>query len=258
VLFHQNKMAVHVSLHDVSPAWSPEIERALAMAAAVGARPALLVVPNFHGRWPLLDHPGFCTRLRMLQAQGHEIFLHGFYHRARERHRATATRSPGLRGRYESATWHFAQRVASGGEAEFSDVTEEEAAERLAEGERMLEEAGLKAAGFVAPAWSMPRWLMPMLAARGYQFTEDHTRIYDPKRGSSRVSVVLNYASRTPGRLLSSVAWCRLAKHARAVVPARVAIHPADMRFALLRAETQRLLEWARPDVVHEAARLLA
>ncbi len=36
-------MAVHVSLHDVSPAWEPEVELALERAHAHGVRPALLV-----------------------------------------------------------------------------------------------------------------------------------------------------------------------------------------------------------------------
>ena len=75
-------MPVHLSIHDVSPAWASEVELALEYSADAGARPALLVVPNFHGEWPLLEHPEFCARLRELQASGHEIFLHGFYHAA--------------------------------------------------------------------------------------------------------------------------------------------------------------------------------
>jgi predicted deacetylase len=109
----------------------------------------------------------------------------------------------------------------------------------------MLERAGLRIDGFIAPAWSFAPWLLPLLAHRGYRFTEDHLRIYDPLKETSRPSVVLNYASRSPARLLSTVAWCRLAKHARAVMPARIAIHPADMNFTLLRQETQHLLDWA-------------
>ncbi|HEX3343355.1 MAG TPA: DUF2334 domain-containing protein, partial [Polyangiaceae bacterium] len=61
-------MAVHVSIHDVSPAWSAEVEDALALCHAAGARPALLVVPNFHGTAPLLADAPFCARLRDLQA----------------------------------------------------------------------------------------------------------------------------------------------------------------------------------------------
>ena len=248
-------MAVHVSLHDVSPAWKNEVELALEMAHAHGVRPALLVVPDFHGKAPLLEDPAFCERLRELQSGGHEIYLHGYFHRARTyRSHATSTSSAGLGDR---ARYLFAQKVVSGGEAEFSDVSREEALQRLDDGERMLREAGLSIAGFVAPAWSMPPWVLGLLGERGYSFTEDHTRVYDPTAKRSRASVVLNYASRTPARLLSSVAWCRLARPVRRVLPARIAIHPADMRYALLRSELESLLSWGEGDYVEAGYALL-
>ena len=243
-------MAVHVSIHDVSPAWEPEVDVALETAHAHGVKPALLVVPNFHGRAPLQEHPKFLEKLRRLEADGHEIYLHGFFHEARK-----TTDDPSLAKR---ARHVFAQQVVSGGEAEFSDVTRAEAVERLDEGERILREAGLTIRGFIAPAWSMPSWVLPMLGERGYGFTEDHVRVYDPAKKKSRASLVLNFASRTPGRLLSSVAWCRIARPARRVVPARIAIHPADMRYQLLRDETHSLLEWARGDFVETGSALLS
>jgi hypothetical protein len=97
-----------------------------------------------------------------------------------------------------------------------------------------------------------------MLGTRGYRFAEDHTRIYDPEIGRSRASVVLNWASRSAGRMLSTVAYCRLAKYARAALPARIAIHPGDMRVALLRHEVGSLLEWARGDVIERGEELFA
>jgi predicted deacetylase len=234
-------VAVHVSIHDVSPVWEREVDVALEMAHAHGVRPALLVVPDFHGRAPLTDHPRFCERLRALEEDGHEIYLHGYYHRAR-------LASEG--GAAERLRHLFAQRVVSGGEAEFSDVSREEALSRLDRGERMLRAAGLTIRGFVAPAWSMPRWVLDLLRDRGYRFSEDHLHIHDPAGGRSRKSLVLNYASRTPGRLFSSVAWCRAARPLRRLAPTRIAIHPADMRFALLRAEAASLLRWAKGDFV--------
>lgn len=211
---------------------------ALELAAEYGARPALLVVPNFHGQWPLLDHPSFVKRLRDLAAAGHAIYLHGLLHQSRPRI------SPALASRGVSArlAWYFAQRGASNHEAEFSDLTQEEAAERLDEGERVLAAAGLNKTGFVPPAWSMPRWLVPMLAARGYRFSEDHTHVYDPVAGRSRFSAVFNYATRTPARLLSTVVYCRAALPLSRLAPARIAIHPGDMRFMLVRRELARLL----------------
>ena len=248
-------MPVHVSLHDVSPAWEAEVELALERAHAHGVRPALLVVPDFHGEAPLPAHPAFCERLRALQSDGHEIYLHGYYHRARTwKDRATSTSSGGLAAR---ARYLFAQKVVSGGEAEFSDVSRDEALKRLDEGERVLRDAGLSISGFVAPAWSMPPWVLTLLGDRGYTFAEDHTRVYDPAARQSRASLVLNYASRTPVRLLSSVAWCRIARPARRLLPARIAIHPADMRFALLRTELESLLAWGEGDFVATGAALL-
>ncbi|MBN9160449.1 MAG: hypothetical protein BGO98_10230 [Myxococcales bacterium 68-20] len=242
-------MPVHVSIHDVSPAWEREVDVALEMAHAAGVRPALLVVPDFHGRAPLSEHPRFIERLRALEADGHEIYLHGYYHRSR------AWDDPGTRDNREQGAAArlrhlFAQKVVSASEAEFSDVSREEAIARLDAGERVLRDAGLTIAGFVAPAWSMPSWVLTLLGERGYRFTEDHVRIHDPAGRRSRPSVVLNYASRTPARLLSSVAWCRLARPARRVLPARIAIHPADMRYALLRSEVESVLDWARGDFV--------
>ena len=139
-----------------------------------------------------------------------------------------------------------------------TDVGPDEGRARIERGERVLRDAGLRVDGFVAPAWSMPPWLLPALADRGCRFTEDHLRVYDPAAGRSRASVMLNWASRSPARILSTVAWCRVAKHARAFLPARIAIHPADMRVLLLRREIERLLEWARGDVVERGADLLA
>lgn len=243
-------MAVHVSIHDVSPVSAEELESALLLCREVGARPALLVVPNFHGQAPLQEAPAFCERLRVLQEAGHEIYLHGFLHRSRPRY--DPDRHAGR------LSWMFAQRVVSAGEAEMSNLSLDEGRARIDEGERVLREAGLRVDGFVAPAWSRPRWLLPVLAQRGYRFTEDHLRVYDPSAGRSRRSVVLNWASRSPARLLSTVAWCRLAKHARALVPARIAIHPADLRMLALRREIARTLQWARGDFVERGAELLA
>jgi hypothetical protein len=233
-------MRVHVSIHDVSPASKYEFETALAMCHAAGARPSLLVVPNFHHRAALATDPSFCGRLRALQKDGHEIFLHGFFHQSSDNYDPSNATS--------RWAWLFAQRVASGGEAEMSDVSESEGRRRIEEGERVLSEAGLTVDGFVAPAWSMPHWLLSALAERGYRFTEDHWRVYDPAADGSRRSVVLNWATRTPARLASSVVFCRVARRLATptALPVRIAIHPGDMRSRLVRSEVEATLAWAK------------
>jgi predicted deacetylase len=243
-------MSTLVSIHDVSPAWSVEVEAALALCAEFGIRPALLVVPDLHGHAPILASGPFCRRLRDAQRAGHEIHLHGLYHEAGPR-----PDGGGLRRRLG---WYVAQRLLSAGEAEFAHLPESDGMARIAEGERILREAGLAIDGFVAPAWAMPPWLLGGLAHRGYRFTEDHLRVYDPAGRRSRASVVLNWASRSPMRMASTVAWCRAARWARPLVPARLAIHPADMRIAWLRREIRSSLAWARGDTVDRGSTLLA
>ena len=66
-LCYEEHVATHVSIHDVSPALAAEMEDALAACAEVGAKPALLVVPDFHGDGRSLRYPNFVDRLRELQ-----------------------------------------------------------------------------------------------------------------------------------------------------------------------------------------------
>jgi predicted deacetylase len=243
-------MPVHVSIHDVSPRWADEVQVALDLCQRASIRPALLVVPDFHGRAPLLDDACFCGWLRELQAGGHEMFLHGFSHQAAERYDAAKG--------HARLAWLYAQRVASGGEAEMSDVSETEGRRRIDEGYRVLERAGLRADGFVAPAWSMPRWLLPFLAERGCRFTESRWHVYDPAARHARRSFVLNWATRSPSRVVLTVATCRMGKYARAALPARVAIHPGDMRLRLVRGEIAKVLDWLKGDFVEHGRDLLA
>jgi predicted deacetylase len=235
-------MAVHVSIHDVSPVWSDEVRRALDLCASAGARPALLVVPDYHGRSLLTDDPAFCDRLRELQTAGHEVHLHGLLHQA------AAPQTPAGLG--ERVRHVVAQRILSAGEAELAGLTEAEGVTRIARGEGILREAGLRVDGYVAPAWVMPRWLLPALAARGVRYTEGRLRVFDPAAGRSRPSLVLNWATRSPSRMLTSAAWCRVARPARALLPTRIAIHPSDLRSRAIAGEVRSALAWARGDFV--------
>jgi predicted deacetylase len=215
----------------VSPASADALERALDLCHAAGATPALLVVPNFHGLWPLDRYPRFAERLRELHQAGHELLLHGFYHQANQGRGARA---------------FVAQRMMSNGEAEFAAIDRAEAESRVDDGLALLASMGLRPSGFVAPAWQMMRWLLPVLAARGLAYAEDHVRVYDPVAGTSRPSLVLNFASRTPARLWSSAAFVRLAAPMRGIVVTRIALHPNDLAHPVLVRETQRTLALAR------------
>ena len=232
-------MQVHVSLHDVSPAFAPQVETALELCHRWGTKPALLVVPNYHGRFPLGDHPDFVRLLADLMRAGHELHLHGFLHQAG----TEALEGDGRPGRLGRLV---AQRVVSAGEAEFSDLGRTAAAERLDEGARRLRSLGLEPRGFVPPAWSMPAWMIDLLRERGYRHTEDHLYVYDPVRGKKRGTLLINWATRSPGRVSATVAFGRLAWPAARIWPTRIAVHPADLDHPRVASEIARLL--ARAD----------
>lgn len=245
---------LHVSIHDVSPLFAEEVRHALRLCHARGIKPALLVVPNFHAQAPLVQAPEFCAELRALQADGHEVFLHGYYHRSTEAERASKS-AEGIGGR---ATTFVSQNVVSGNEAECSLLGDRELESRIANGEGILDEVGLTIDGYVPPAWGMQPSLAAILERRGYRYLEERLAVVDPLRGVRKRSLVLNFASRNAERILSTVAFCRGARPLAALSPTRIALHPKDLHVRLLRHETESLLDWARERRVVRAPELFA
>ncbi len=234
-------MKVHVSIHDVSPAYEVEVFHLLDLCHARGIKPALLVVPNFHERAPLPDAPAFVDAVRLLSLD-HELFLHGYYHRS--------TAQEGVRAIID-------QRIVSAGEAEFSNLTIGECAKLVGDGERMLRELDLRIDGFVPPAWTMPQGLLEVLAARGYAYTEDHLTVRRPKTGETWPSLVVNFASRSRTRAITTTLFSRLSMLLSLDVRTRVALHPTDLRVPFLHDEIARLLDWAAAQEVSTASRLV-
>jgi predicted deacetylase len=244
-------MRVHLTLHDVSPAFVREIDRALELCERFGAKPALLVVPNYHRAFPLAEHPDFCKRLRGLADRGHEVYLHGLLHQADMTPRREAA------GRPRGLQRWFAQRVVSAGEAEFSDLGYMEAAQRLDEGLSTLHAVGLRPHGFVPPAWSMPPWVRPLLGARNLRYTEDHLRVYDAVRGSARATLLINWATRSRARLWSTLLAGRALWHAHPLLPVRLALHPHDFSHPRVAREIATFLARAQGHWVANGADLL-
>ena len=70
-----------ISVHDVTPAHAAQLDRVFALLAEFDVRQvALLVVPDWHGAWPLAQAGAFTDRLRALREDGAEMLLHGLRH----------------------------------------------------------------------------------------------------------------------------------------------------------------------------------
>lgn len=221
------------SIHDVSPRFEGEVDRLMDLLRDhVGARLAMLVVPNHWGDAPIQPGSSFATRLRSWAENGIEIFLHGFYHRDDAAHGSARDR---LRASFMTA-----------GEGEFLGLSKAEASERLTKGRELLEDViGRGIDGFIAPAWLYGDGALEALHDAGVRLAEDHLHVWSPASGKQLArGPVITWASRTRMRLLSSLAAAAALRHAPIPV-LRIGVHPPDIRHPALVRSISRTFETA-------------
>ncbi len=223
-------MSLLVSIHDVTPALAAGVTRLWALGAERGVTPALLVVPNWHGEWPLHLHPGFVDWVRERVELGAEVVLHGERHdevgsprRARDRWRAW--------GRTD-------------GEGEFLTLEGPAARERIERGLRYLHDHGLEPVGFIPPAWLAREDAHRAAAAAGLGFSEDDRSVRLFPAGLRLRSPVVRWSARTALRAWGSpaVARARWTCQRRADLP-RIALHPQDLEHPATTCSVSRNLD---------------
>jgi uncharacterized protein len=209
-------VSVLVSIHDVTPALAADVARLWQLCIERRVTPALLVVPDWHGGWPLDRHPEFVEWLRARAAEGSEIVLHG------ERHdEAGLTRTVGDSLR----AWG---RTAS--EGEFLTLDAAGAGERIARGLACLQRHGLRPVGFVPPAWLARQEGHRAVGAAGLGFSEDEKSVWLFPSGQKISSPVVRWSARSPVRAWGSVAVARARWMLQRGAPLlRVALHPQDL-----------------------------
>jgi predicted deacetylase len=215
------------SIHDVGPRFESEVDRLVdRLERHVGpGRFAMLVVPDHWGEAPLAAAPAFAARLRRWSDSGVEMFLHGWSHRDDSAHDG-------------AAAWKAKHMTA--GEGEFLGLDRAEATRRLRAGRSVVEDAiGRPVAGFIAPAWLYGPGARAAIADEGFPLAEDHMRVWDPATGAVLArGPVITWASRSRGRIASSIAFAALARVAlQPLRTVRIAVHPGDAHVpALLRS----------------------
>jgi predicted deacetylase len=206
------------SIHDVSPRFEGEVDRLLdALAAHVGDKLAMLVVPNHWGDSPIVPGSPFAHRLRAWADRGIEMFLHGLVHRDEARHAGVFDR--------------FRARYLTAGEGEFLGLNRTEATDRINLGRAIIEDStGRPIAGFVAPAWLYGKGALEALEDCAIPIAEDHLHVWSPeKRRELGRGPVITWASRTPLRLASSLAAAPVLRRAP-IRTLRIGVHPPDCR----------------------------
>jgi uncharacterized protein len=218
-----------VSIHDVSPALDPNVRQLWDICFHHGVTPALLVVPDWHGEWPLERYPDFVRWLRARVEQGAELVLHG------ERHdEAGLPRS-----------WRDSFRAwgRTAGEGEFLTLDEAAARLRITRGLHRLRALGLEPVGFVAPAWLARDATHRAVGCAGLAFSEDSRCIRLLPSGRLIRSPVVRWSTRTPVRAWASaaVARARWNLQRRSAWP-RIALHPPDLDHAATARSVERAL----------------
>lgn len=226
----KGRRALAVSVHDVSPLTRQATDRMLSDLAGAGVGvTSLLVVPDHHHKADIDKDPGFLAWLREKEAAGHEIVLHGFYHRRAPR----AGDSAGRR----LVTEHY-----TAGEGEFYDLGYEEARERMEAGREMLTGAGLEVVGFIAPAWLLGEEGEKAARNLGFAYTTRLGGVLDLRSGAWTRSQSLVYSPRSGWRRNVSLLWnAFLAKRLRKNPLARLGLHPPDWSHEAIKSQALRL-----------------
>ena len=219
------------SIHDVGPRSESAFDALHDRFVGLGVTtPALLVVPDHWGEAPIRSGTPFATRLRALADGGHEIFLHGWFHRDTATHSGAAS---------------FKAKHMTAGEGEFLGLSAAEAERRIRDGRALIEDIiGRPITGFVAPAWLYGEGAHAALKTTGMRLAEDHWRVWDPVSGAVLAkSPVITWASRTRVRRWSSLAVAAGARMMPLPTIMRLAVHPGDVTSLALLASISATLK---------------
>jgi hypothetical protein len=212
-----DREALIVSVHDVAPATRAAAEEIVAQLSHHRVPVcSLLVVPNYHHRGSSTEDRGFVRWLQDLEAEGHEIVIHGYFH---ERPRRNG----------ENLRERFFTRSYTNDEGEFYDLDYDEALHRITRARDEFARAGLTPRGFIAPAWLLGSAAERAAAEAEMEYTTRLTGIRDLRYGDNFLARTLVYSVRSGWRRVASMVWNgALARQLAGAPLARVSIHPPD------------------------------
>lgn len=223
-----------VSVHDVAPSTRETVEKMLPELAKRGVRRcSLLVVPNYHRRGSSLQDPKFVSWLRDLEAQGHEIVIHGYFHERPRRENETIQDK-------------FLTRVYTDDEGEFYDIDYDEAFRRITSARDEFREQGLKPRGFIAPAWLLSAPGERAAREAEMEYTTRLSTVHDLRSGQAFPSRSIVYSVRTEWRRAVSRAWNgALFRFMENRPLLRISIHPPDLAHPVIWHQIMDLIETA-------------
>jgi predicted deacetylase len=226
-----------VSFHDLHPGSREVCDRFLKRIATLGIeRITLLVIPCWHGGPPFTEDEDYTNWLRELSAAGHEICLHGYFHKV-----STVT------GNMKNK---IVGRVYTASEGEFYQITAEEADALVAQGLTMLRtDAGLPVTGFTPPAWLLSEHGRGGLVRAGLKYSTTFAGVDLLQTNKQIVAPTIVWSCRNAWRRFVSRIWVRYwAWHNRHAPIVRIAVHPGDFVDKRVEASVYTRIEGALRD----------
>ncbi|MFN2508486.1 MAG: DUF2334 domain-containing protein [Chthoniobacterales bacterium] len=226
------KLPLIVSLHDVAPSTRATSEKIIAALArhAVDVC-SLLVVPDYHQTRATVEDRSCVRWLRELEAAGHEIVIHGYFHQ-RDRRQGESLREQILTRQYTKD------------EGEFYDLPYDEALQRITRARDEFKAAGLKPRGFIAPAWLLGPHAEQAARDAEMEYTTRLTTVLDLRSGAAVHARSLVYSVRSEWRRVASLAWNRTLSRLQSHAPLiRLGIHPPDFEHPALWSQITQLLD---------------
>jgi uncharacterized protein len=209
--------SVVVSVHDVAPCTRQITTAIISELSAQGVRVcSILVVPNYHHKGGLARDREFVTWLRGLQADGHEIVIHGYFH---ERPGRTE----------ESLRDKVVTRFYTRNEGEFYDLNYDEALRRIITARDEFRALGLKPRGFIAPAWLLGPEAEHAVRDADLEYTTRLRSVCDLRSDFTFPARTLVYSVDNRWRRTLSRCWnAALFRVMKAKPLLRISIHPPD------------------------------
>jgi predicted deacetylase len=209
--------SIVVSLHDVAPCTQQIASTIVSELGRHGVRVcSLLVVPDYHHEGLFAKHTQFVSWLRGLEADGHEIVIHGYFHE-RPPHKEETLRDK------------FVTRFYTQNEGEFYDLTYDEALQRITRARDEFRAHGLKPHGFVAPAWLLGHEAERAVRDAQLEYTTRLGSIRDLRSGNVFPARTLVYSVHNSWRRALSRGWNNALFRLLESKPLlRISIHPPD------------------------------
>ena len=161
----------------------------------------------------------FVSWLRDLEAQRHEIVIHGYFH---ERPACTA----------ETLRDKFITQLYTQSEGEFYDMDYDEAFRRIKTARDEFSAARLKPRGFVAPAWLLSAEAERAARDAELEYTTRLRTVRDLRSGEDFAARSLVYSVRSNWRRAASRAWnAALLPFLKRNPLLRLSIHPPDYSY---------------------------